>query len=106
MPPPKTNVLVVDNYFTEYDTLGQIGSIKFVSEFERLEEKIEKFWKLKGTGQKETENVKFKFGKMIQRGKAHSCQDSERQAILTSINIYMETIREYYDMETKIKNFF
>ena len=34
--PPKTNVQVFDNYYSNYNTQGQIGSIKFTAEFERL----------------------------------------------------------------------
>ena len=47
--PPKTNVQVLDDYYSQYDTNGQICSIKFSAEFERLKDKIEKFWKLKQT---------------------------------------------------------
>ena len=49
---------VLDDYFSSYNTLGQIGSIKFSSEYERLVDKIEKFWKLKGTPKVETDKVR------------------------------------------------
>ena len=62
---------VLDNYFEQYDTLGQIGTIKFSAEFGRLAGMIKKFWKLKGTGSKETEKVKAQFEKMMARGEAH-----------------------------------
>ena len=56
--PPKTNVQVLDDYYSNYNTQGQIGSIKFTAEFERLSEKIEKFWKLKDTSKVEREKVR------------------------------------------------
>lgn len=37
--------------------MGQIGSIKFTAEFERLIELIKKFWKLKGTPKQESDKV-------------------------------------------------
>ena len=59
--PPKTNVQVLDEYFQQFDTNGQIGNIKFTAEFERLTDLIRKYWKLKGTPQVETEKVTAKF---------------------------------------------
>ena len=56
--PPKTNVQVLDNYYSNYNTQGQIGSIKFTAEYERLSDKIEKFWKLKMTSKVEREKVR------------------------------------------------
>jgi len=56
--PPKTNVQVLDDYYSQYNTMGQIGSIKFTAEFERLADKIEKFWKLKETPKSEMEKVR------------------------------------------------
>ena len=55
--PPRTNVQVLDDYFSKYDTCGQIGVIKFTTEFERLIDLVKKFWKLKGTPRQETEKV-------------------------------------------------
>lgn len=55
--PPRTNVQVLDDYYSQYNTMGQIGSIKFTAEFERLADKIGKFWKLKETPKSEIEKV-------------------------------------------------
>ena len=46
---PKTNIPVIDEYYKNYDTQGQIDQIKFATEFERLREKIHKYWHVKKT---------------------------------------------------------
>ena len=69
--PPKTNVQVLDDYYSQYDTNGQICSIKFATEFERLADKIEKYWKLKQTPRVECDKVRKLFGAMKSQGEAH-----------------------------------
>ena len=75
--PPKTNVQVFDNYYSNYNTQGQIGSIKFTAEFERLQEKIDKFWKLKMTPKIEREKVNKALYQMQVRGEAHECLEGQ-----------------------------
>ena len=38
--PPRTNVAVLDEYYSSYNTQGQISAIKFAAEFERLADNI------------------------------------------------------------------
>ena len=73
--PPRTNVQVLDDYYSNYNTQGQIGSIRFVAEFERLNDKIEKFWKLKATPMVEREKVRKVLESMSLRGQNHNCSD-------------------------------
>ena len=44
---PKTNIPVIDEYYRNFDTQGQIDQIKFTTEFQRLCDKIEKYWHVK-----------------------------------------------------------
>ena len=102
--PPKTNVQVLDEYFSRYDTFGQIGVIKFTAEFERLTELIKKFWKLKDTSRQEIEKVSAQFEKMLAKGESHACPEADKQSMLTRLNRYLHMMREYYDTEVRIRN--
>ena len=66
--PPKTNVRVLDDYYKSFNTQGQIDSIKFVTEFERLLDKVEKYWKLQETPIGERKKVREILALMKERG--------------------------------------
>lgn len=66
--PPKTNVRVLDEYYKSFNTQGQIDSIKFVTEFERLLDKVEKYWKLQETPIGERKKVREILALMKERG--------------------------------------
>ena len=62
---PKTNIPVIDEYYRNFDTQGQIDQIKFTTEFQRLREKIEKYWHVKKTPQQECEKVRPRFDPLL-----------------------------------------
>ena len=74
--PPKTNVPVLDEYYQTYNTAGQIGTIRFIAEFERLSEKIEKFWKLKSTPRVEVDKVRSVLLQMRMKGERLDCPEA------------------------------
>ena len=65
---PKTNIPVIDEYYKNYDTQGQIDQIKFATEFERLREKIHKYWHVKKTPEQECTKVKEKLEQLLGEG--------------------------------------
>ena len=63
---PKTKIPVIDAYYSNVDTQGQIDKIKFKAEFERLQTRIEKYWHAKHTPESETHKIRDKFLPMLQ----------------------------------------
>ena len=102
--PPKTNVKVLDDYYSKYNTIGQIGTIKFTTEFERLNEKIEKFWKLKETPSSEIKKVREVLAQMQVQGEAHECSESIKYNLLQALTDYLRMMKDYYDTEVQIRN--
>ena len=62
---PKTNIPVIDEYYRNFDTQGQIDQIKFTTEFQRLRDKIEKYWHVKRTPSQECEKVRANFAPLL-----------------------------------------
>lgn len=104
--PPKTNVQVLDDYYSNYDTQGQIGSIKFSAEYERQVDKIEKFWKLKGTSDVEREKVRKVLSQMQSFGEAHECSELSQRNMLTAMTEYLKMMKDYYQTEAEIRNIY
>ena len=104
--PPRTNVQAIDDYYSNYNTQGQIGSIKFVAEFERLSDKIEKYWKLKLTAKIEREKVRSVLCQMKAQGETHDCSEDEQRNMLACMTEYLKMMKEYYQTEVKIRNIY
>lgn len=43
---------------------------------------------------------------MLARGEAHNCPEPEKQNMITSMNSYLNMMREYYDTEMRIQNLY
>ena len=95
--PPVTKIPLIDEYYANFDTQEQIEKIKYLNEFSRLQETIEKVWQLKGTPREEVEAVRAQLASL--KG---SHRDS--QATLLMISKYLSHVKTYYQREDLIAN--
>ena len=96
----------MDDYYSAFDTVGKITTIKFTAEFERLVDKIKKFWKLKATPKSETEKVSRIFAQMQTEGEAAECAESVHKNTLAGLSEYLRMMKDYYSTEVRIRNIY
>ena len=89
MKPPKTNIPALDEYYKTYDTQKQIAVYKQSVEFARVRENVLKYWHLMSTPKQEIEAV---------------TPHLEDPAQIQNIVLYLNFIKQYYDLERMIKN--
>ena len=101
---PKTNIPVIDEYYRNFDTQGQIDQIKFITEFQRLREKIEKYWHVKQTPLQEREKVRPNFTPLLD-----SAVEAEQLVQLKTLNRlerYLTFMKSFYNTETSVRNIY
>jgi hypothetical protein len=77
-----------------------------VAEFDRLQDKVQKFWKLKDTPKVERTKVQKVLSQIRAQGISHDSTGDSQRNVLASITEYARMMKEYYLNEARIRNIY
>jgi hypothetical protein len=102
-PPPRTDIPVIDQYYSQVDTVKEVGSIQFKSVYLRLLDKVERFWHAKSTGKAERQRIKSQLAGQLDYLDSQS-EDTliEQMHLLDQIEKYITIMKEFYEIERNV----